>query len=130
LTVTANTRPTPASADNYKLLGEERKVKADAALASVTITIVGLSSEGRTDATANAQRAENADFTTSDALGQWDLDIAKTAVAAGARLRLKKNWTDAAGVAQEETWEGILDVSKVNEYDQLYWADIELWLKS
>jgi hypothetical protein len=123
VTVTAATIPAPVSADNYLLYGYETKLKGDGALADVVVTLMELTIEGRNDAAGNKQRTPNADSDTSDASGLWHFEIAKTAVAAGAQITVRKTWTDAEGKAKKETWMAMLDVAKVAA-DQLSFADL------
>lgn len=111
LTVTAIALPTPSSPSCYALYDTETDEKDAAFGASgMTVTVTGLSTEGRVDATNNRFRSVMGRSATTDANGQWSMDIPIQAFTAGAWLTLQKSWTDAAGVAQVETWKVLLSV--------------------
>jgi hypothetical protein len=70
----------------------------------MTVKIIGLTAEGRVDATNNRFRSLMGRSDTTDASGQWSLDIPIQAFTAGAYITLRRTWTNAASEAKTEDW--------------------------
>jgi hypothetical protein len=123
LHVTAVALPTPSSPTCYSLWDTQTD-ELDAAFgaAGVTVTVVGLSDEGRVDATNNRFRSIMGRSDTADAAGQWALDIPIQAFTAQATLTLRFAWTDAAGAALTEDWSAVL--AAPSSGTQVCWSDL------
>lgn len=105
LAVTAVALPTPSDPDCYTLYDTETDEQdATFGASAMTITVIGLTADGRVDATNNRFRSIMQRSDTTDASGQWSLDIPIQAFTAGAYITLRRTWTDAASVAQSEDW--------------------------
>ena len=123
LTVTAAALPTPSDPDCYVLYGTETD-EQDLAFgaAAVTVKVIELTAEGRVDATNNRFRSIMGRSDTTDASGQWSLDIPIQAFTAGAYITLRRTWTDAASVAQAEDW--IAQLAAPSAGTSVCWSDL------
>ena len=123
LTVTAAALPTPSDPDCYALYDTETD-EQDLAFgaAAMTVKVIELTAEGRVDATNNRFRSIMGRSDTTDASGQWSLDIPIQAFTAGAYITLRRTWTDAASVAQSEDW--IAQLAAPSAGTSVCWSDL------
>ena len=123
LTVTAISLPTPSSASCYALYNTETDEQDLAFGASgITVQVIDLSEAGRVDATNNRFRSIMGRSASTDANGQWSLDIPIQAFTACAKLTLRRTWTDAGEETQSEDWVCVL--AAPSSGTQVCWADL------
>lgn len=123
LTITAVALPTPSSASCYALYNTETDEQDLAFGASgITVQVIDLSEAGRVDATNNRFRSIMGRSASTDANGQWSLDIPIQAFTACAKLTLRRTWTDAGEETQSEDWVCVL--AAPSSGTQVCWADL------
>jgi len=129
LEVTAVSLPVPSDPDNYVIYSQERQADQDDAVFGVgemTITIIRMELNARTDEAAAAIRTITGKEYTTDASGNWSFEIAKEAVAAGGELWLKREWTAEDDSDDSEQWRVTLSADDATEDDQIALANLAI----
>lgn len=128
LEVAAASLPAPSSPDNYLLWCDETQVDyGDVAFGEgeMTVEIVRMSQAARKNVDDNKYRSFVQRSFSTDANGQWSIEIPKDVVEAGGTLTLRRRYTDENGYPVTEDTTVILDADMAEDDDTLAWTALQ-----
>ena len=128
LEVASASLPAPTSPDNYLLWCDETQVDyGDVAFGEgeMTVEIVRMSQAARKNVDDNKYRSFVQRKFSTDANGQWSIEIPKDVVEAGGTLTLRRQYTDENGYPVTEDTTVILDADMAEDDDTLAWTSLQ-----